>query len=164
MIDDIISGLIQILEKKKLGMTVAVSINRGPTMNAEHDSPFIKFQIMEEVRKKYRHQITISYAPHIEMSAKNLHLATLYKWRCINKLGFTSAIVDLSLSEDELHKNLKAFWRKNLNHAKKDLTIRYNEYDTEVIMKLYGEFLKMKEILRIPGHILRCSFGSPVSP
>lgn len=164
VIDDIISGLIQILEKKKLGMTVAVRINRGPMMNAEHDSPFIKFQIMEEVRKKYRHPIPIIYAPHIEMSAKNLHLATLYKWRCINKFGFPSATVDLSLSEDELHKNLKAFWRKNLNHAKKDLTIRYNEYDAEEIIKLYGEFLKMKDIPGIPGHILRYLFELPFPP
>ena len=164
VVNGVISGLVQILEKKKLGMTVAVRINRGPMMDIEHDSASIKLQIMEKIRKKYTHPIPIIYAPYIEMSAKSIHLATIYGWRCLNKFGFPSATVDLSLSEGELHKNMKAFWRKNLNHAKKDVIIRNNEYDTEEIIKLYNQFLKMKNIPGIPEHILRYLFGLPVSP
>lgn len=84
VIDGDISGLMQIFEKRKLGMRVVVRIDRGPMMDTEHDRPCIKFQIMEEVRKKYPHPIPLIYAPYNGMSAKNVHLATFYGWRCIN--------------------------------------------------------------------------------
>ena len=92
------------------------------------------------------------------MSAENMHIATMFKWKCKDCFGFPSAIVDLDLSEEELRKNLSASWRKNLNHAKRVLTVKYNEYDSEMIIELYNEFLKMKNIPGIPEYILRYLF------
>lgn len=157
-----VCGLIQILEKRIMGIPVAVRVNRGPIL--KEDSPIMSCMAMERIRKRYLHPLPIIWAPYIQMKADNVHLVSSFGWKYIDEFGYPSAIVELDKSEDELHKNLKAFWRKNLNHAKKQLTIKYNEYDANEIISLYGEFLKMKKIPGIPEHILRYLFSLEQPP
>lgn len=163
-IDGRLKGVVQILEKKVLGITVAVRINRGPVMEESFSCSFIKFLIIQEIRKKYMHGIPLIYAPYIYMSPYNIHLATFYNWKNISLFGYPSAIINLEQSEDDLYKGMKAFWRKNLKHAKKCLTIKYNEYNTDEIIELYIGFLKMKKIPGIPEHILRYLFSLDMPP
>lgn len=152
-------GTIQILEKRIAGITCAIRINRGPLFIEKYNNPKYHFEIMEIIRKKYSKVIPILWAPFIEFSAQNLKMATDNKWTCRDLFGFPSAEVDLSQSEEQLHKNLKANWRKNLKKAQKSVTIKYNEYNSNEIRKLYDGFLKKKNIPGIPDHILSYLFA-----
>lgn len=157
-------GTIQILEKKTAGITVAVRVNRGPLLIPEYNREEIHFMVMEQIRKKYLHPIPIIYAPMIEMSAENLSYINAYGWKGINMFGYSSSLVDLLLTSDELEKNLKPNWRKNLKKAKREVHIKYNEYDANEIMDLYDGFLKRKSIPGIPRHILEYLFALEAPP
>lgn len=163
-IDGIPAGTIQILEKKIAGIVAAVRVNRGPMLLPQFANAENYLKVMELVRKKYVHPIPVVYAPNLEMSAPNMHLISSYGWRCIDYFGFPSAIVDLRLTEEELNKNLKPNWRKNLKKAKKQVSIKYNNYNADNIMQLYEGFLKKKDIPGIPQHILKYLFALKKPP
>lgn len=157
-------GTIQILEKKAVGITVAVRVNRGPLLIEEYDNCRTHLLIMKLVRKMYKICIPIFWAPYLEMCPGNLKMVSDYGWKCRDFFGFPSATVNLSLPEDVLHKNLKPNWRKNLNKAKKDVYLRFNEYDVEEMINLYIKFLTDKDIPGIPRHILKYLFNMETPP
>lgn len=152
-------GSIQILEKKIAGLTVAVRVNRGPLLAERYNNFQMHLLVMRQVQKMYRDCTPILWAPYLKMCPDNLKAMSDYGWRCRNYFGFSSSIVDLSLSEDKLYKNLKSNWRKNLNKAKKCVSIRFNDYNAQVVIRLYDQFLKKKNIPGIPQHILTYLFN-----
>lgn len=163
-INEIPAGTLQILERKVAGIIIAIRVNRGPLLLSEFNKPENHFEVMEILRKKYKHPVPILYAPSIEMSAENMHLISGYGWKCRDYFGFPSAIVDLSLTEEELNQNLKPNWRKNLKKARKQVHIKYNEYEANKIIQLYDGFLKKRDIPGIPIYILKYLFALKEPP
>jgi len=157
-------GVLQVLLRHKFGVVYAVRINRGPLFIPQYDTPQNHFQIMDMIRKHYLHPIPIAYAPFMEFSAENLRLATKHGWKCVDMFGFPSSVVDITPSEEELRKNLKSFWRKNLKHAQEQVTIKIQEYDEDEIIRLYNGFLEMRDIPGIKDYMLRYLFDIKDGP
>nr|MCR5640551.1 GNAT family N-acetyltransferase [Lachnospiraceae bacterium] len=152
-------GVLQILVKKVAGLPVAVRVNRGPVLLAEYDCMENHITVMNELRKKIAHPIPILYMPFNVWSPKHLGALTKAGWKCRDPYAYPSGFLNLSASEEELNKGMKAFWRKHLKQARKQVEIRYNEYDATEIRRLYAEFLERRQIPGIPDHILEYLFN-----
>lgn len=147
-------GVIQVLIKKKLGIPVAVRVNRGPVFLPEYDCIDNHLAVMKQLRKFYPHPLPFVWQPFIVWQPDRLNYITEDGWKCFEPFAYPSGYLNLSLSEEELNKGMKAFWRKHLKQARKQVEIRHNEYDAKEIRRLYAEFLERRQIPGIPDHIL----------
>jgi len=152
-------GVLQILVKKKLGIPFAVRVNRGPVLLAEYDCMENHLAVMKELRKRIPHPIPILYMPFNVWTPKRMGAITKAGWKCRDSYAYPSGFLNLAASEEELNKNMKAFWRKHLKQARKQVEIRYNDYDATEIRRLYAEFLERRQIPGIPDHILEYLFN-----
>ena len=85
-------------------------------------------------------------------------------FKAMDPFAYPSGYLDLTQSEEELEANMKSFWRKHIKQAKKQVTIRINEYDADEVMRLYAEFLAYRQIPGIPDHILKYLFSLDKPP
>lgn len=157
-------GVLQALIKKRYGIKYAVRVNRGPIMVKDYNTPDIIFQIMEQF-KKMMGLLPVFYAPNIEFSPYNMHLACSYKWKCWNRFGYSSGMVDLEDSVKELRKKLESKWRNQLVSAEKrglsviNDSVRYKEF-----LEIYIDDQQKKEYVGIPKEILESLFELEDSP
>lgn len=162
--ENAVVGVLQILVKTKCGIPLAVRVNRGPLLLASYDCMENHLAVMAELRKKIPHPLPIFYMPFNVWTPKRLGAITAAGWKCRDPFAYPSGFLNLSASEEELNKGMKAFWRKHLKQAKKQVEIRYNEYDAVEIRRLYAEFLERRQIPGIPDHILEYLFNLEQPP
>ena len=157
-------GVLQLLVKKALGIPVAIRVNRGPVLLPEYDCIENHLRVMKELRKYYPHPLPIVWQPFVVWQPNRLKELTKAGWKCFEPFAYPSGYLNLSLSEEELNKGMKAFWRKHLKQARKQVEIRHNEYDSVEVRRLYAEFLERRQIPGIPDHILQYLWMQPQPP
>lgn len=148
-------GILQLLEKRFAGIVVALRINRGPILTDSYNTINVHIAAIKQIQKKIGKLIPFFYAPNIEFSPYNMEQMITEGWKCYNRFGYPSSTIDLTLSEEELRKRLKPFWRKHLKQAEKLVTIQENTENIDLLIELYDSFLKQKKIPGIPLPIIK---------
>lgn len=148
-------GVIQILIKKKCGITVAARVNRGPILLAEFDSIENHLKALQIVRSKILHPIPILYAPNVEYSPENLE--NLYKchWKQWNFFGYETGIIDLNNALEDIRKSFDSKWRNQLKSSEnKKIEIKTDFIRFSEIVNIYEESQREKGYKGIPSSVL----------
>lgn len=152
-------GVIQILIKKMLGISVAWRVNRGPVFIEEYNTTDNHINVLRMVKKMAGIRPMLA-APFVNFSPVALEKMVANGWKCKDMFGFPSATVDLTISEEELRRQLKSAWRTDLKRAEKEVCIHENNFDLEKIESDYKEFQKDKNFSGIPMNILQYLFAN----
>lgn len=157
-------GFMQALIKKKAGIKYAVRVNRGPVMQKGYEGADVVFSIMERFRKMMR-PLPVFYAPNLEFSPYNMHVATSYHWRCWNGFGYPSGIINLEESEEMLRKKLDSKWRNQLISAeKRGLAVLNDNARYKEFLEIYRKDQQDKNYKGISNDILLRLFTFKESP
>lgn len=112
-------AICQILEKRVAGLKVASRINRGPLFIDEIPSYEVKENIYQLLRNQWKYLIggILLIAPALESSDENNYLLHQLGFVERNKVGWCSSLIDLTLDESEILRNLSPTWRNQLKSA-----------------------------------------------
>lgn len=157
--------ILQVLLKKKAGITVAARINRGPLMTQAYDTTANKLQVMDLLRKKIPHPIPVIYAPDVEFTGENLVQVTQRKWRHWGVFGFPSGVIDLRQSEEAIRKNLDSKWRNQLVSSQKQNPQIHEDFDRfNQILQIYEQDQREKHYKGMPSNVLLALKDLPETP
>lgn len=159
-----IIGKLQALELKKYGIKYGVRVNRGPILYEENNNGKTVFEIMEAF-KKIQRIYPIFWAPNIVNTSENFHLAYTYNWKNWGLFGFTSGIIYLEKTEEEIRKSLETKWRNQLTSSeKKGYIIKNDNSKYKEILDIYLKDQKEKKFKGIPDIVLNKLFEEKNSP
>jgi hypothetical protein len=113
-----IIAIFQALEKSWFWGGV-IRINRGPMLINGNDDFETKYNVYKILRKTWRlwKGRILLIAPELMATPENLGVLALSNFRKKSSKPWESAIIDLSISEDELRKNLNGKWRNQLKKS-----------------------------------------------
>lgn len=159
-----IIGKLQVLELKKYGIKYGIRVNRGPILDEKNNNANTVFEIMESF-KKIQGLYPIFWAPNIVINPENFHLAYTYDWKNWSLYGYSSGIIDLRNSKEEIRKNLEGKWRNQLvSSEKKGYIIKKDNLRYKEILQIYLKDQKEKNFKGIPYEILNSLFEKENSP
>lgn len=154
--DQNVIGVVQILRKKVLGVTVAVRINKGPVFVKEENQLENELQIVDMVRKRYYKLLPIVWDPYSTMSNSNFIKMIQNGWKVIDIYGFPSGTVDLLKAENEIRAALNSKWRNQLKMAEKSgYSIEKEEIDFEKFIQCYRKEQEDKKFEGVNERLLR---------
>lgn len=157
-------GRLQAIVIRKFGIKCGVRINRGPILRQE-DQPAEKvFEIMNAFKRK-QGIYPVLWAPNLTNSPQNMHLAYSFGWKGWNLFGFTSGILSLESSPEDIRKGLDSKWRNQLvSSEKKGFTVVNDNSKYQKALQLYLEDQKEKGFEGVPNAILTALFTRKESP
>lgn len=149
-------GVVQILEKRILGITVAVRVNRGPLFLEKYDNVANHMRVMRYLKKYYGRVTAFFYAPQICDNVNSLIQMQKNDWNIENLHGFSSGMIDLSKEvESSLYIRLESKWRNQLKSSQKASTEILHDFKRfEEILSLYEKNQQEKEYKGISRNIL----------
>lgn len=148
-------GVIQILLKKKGGITVAARVNRGPILFEEYDDLENHLKALQIVRRRIIHPIPILYAPNIEYSPENLESLFKCHWKQWDSFGYETGIIDLNQSLEDIRKGFDSKWRNQLKSSEnKKLEIKTDFTRFSEIVSIYEASQKEKGYKGVPSCVL----------
>lgn len=113
-------AICQALQFRIAGLPLATRINRGPIFLDAAPSVSVREEVMGLVRRRWRtgRGGPLLIAPALEASEETSALMTGAGFRPVEKrTGWRSALMDLSLPEDEIRQRVASVWRNRLKAA-----------------------------------------------
>jgi len=156
-------GLVQILSKSLPLFGGVARINRGPLFlyNVVADGVFSEIiknslqAICHEIVKNKKNYLVI--APEIEESEANVHILERLGFGTAGGIPWSSSVLDLSLCEEALFKNLHGKWRNLLRKSEKmdlELEQTYTDEAMTFLMEKYSALQREKGFTGVPENIL----------
>ena len=161
--DETCIGFVQAWIKTICKIPIAVRINRGPLLR----EPYNKVENAVEVLHRLKERIPIPFfwAPNLAFSSDNVVSILQSKWRWWNRHGYSSGVLNLHQSEEDIRKGLNSKWRNQLKSAEKGgFTVQKCNKEYEDFLKLYLSDQKAKGYKGIPENILKSLFEEKNSP
>lgn len=148
-------GVLQILVKKVLGFPYIIRINRGPLLIPEFDNIETAVAVLDQLKKLYRFPVLKVAALNIPFSAYSLAVAVKNGWRQWNPYGFSSGVIDLEQTEEDIRKGLNSKWRNQLvSSEKRGLVLKTGKERFEEMIDIYENEQKIKGFCGVPTGIL----------
>lgn len=112
-------ALCQVLQVRIGGLRVAARINRGPLFLDTEPAYEAREGVLRLLRQRWRlgHGGPLFIAPALVESEENHALMRSLGFHMRKKQGWCSALVDLSVSEEEIRKRFAPVWRNRLKAA-----------------------------------------------
>lgn len=121
-------AVLQVLEKKMLGIITISRVNRGPILISTI-SEREKYNLINSISSfgnLFKFKI-LFIAPELLLTGKNLFYLYRSGFRRKSKINWKSSLIDLTINTDELRKMLDGKWRNMLNFSEKsDLHLQYS--------------------------------------
>lgn len=150
-------GIVQILTKKIFGISVAVRVNRGPLFIKKYNTVDNQLQVMSKVKKEIAGIKPIFFAPCIRWTPENVSKLVDYNWKFKDCLGFSSGVIDLLQTEEDIRKSFDSKWRNQLLSSEKhSITIHNDSSRFEELVKVYHHDKIDRGYSGIPDEILLC--------
>ena len=107
------------LEKTVAGVCLASRINRGPLLLGTRPEDDVAAGVYNALRRRWRHlrHGVLYVGPALEAGAAGDRMLRAAGFRPRRLAGWTSAVLDLRLDEDQLRANLAPTWRNRLKQA-----------------------------------------------
>ena len=146
--NDSVVAIFQALEKS-WGPVGVIRINRGPLLINEIDDFNIKYNIYRVLRKSWmwwKGRILL-IAPDLVDVPENIAILALANFKERQVEQWQSSIIDLSLSEVDLRKNLNGKWRNQLKKAEQlqiDLKTEQSDESFYWLLDCYKQMMKDK--------------------
>lgn len=158
-------GVVQLLEKRKAGFTLATRVSRGPVFKSDKASIQNELAVMKLLRNEYHHPVLWSYVPSTLMNPGDYIKVVLDGWHNWDIHGFPSGIIDISESEEKFRAGLNSKWRNQLKSAEKaDIVVRDGKDRFEEILVLYEDEQKEKGFQGVTTPLLKAMEKANPSP
>lgn len=158
-------GVVQVLKKKILGITVAIRINKGPIFVSGENSIDNELKVVNSLRKKYYHHIPFLYVPFSSMTEENYVKMINEKWKNWDIFGFPTGVVDLCKTTEEIRAALDSKWRNQLKAAEKNEYVVHSDSKRfSEMMRLYESEQQDKGFVGVKTTLLECMNSMPNSP
>ncbi len=151
--DSLPGAICQVLQLRVAGMTFGTRINRGPVFFDPEPSLSVREAVMRIVRKRWRvaRGGPLLIAPALDDTEENRSLMRALGFRLRRECGWMSAVIDLSRSEEEIHKRLASSWRNHLKKSQKsglELRISNSQDSVDWMLARHRENMREKGFKR----------------
>jgi lipid II:glycine glycyltransferase (peptidoglycan interpeptide bridge formation enzyme) len=156
-------GLVQTLNKSLPLFGGVTRINRGPLFLYDTVSGCVSNEVIKNTLKDICHEIVenkrsyLLIAPEIEESQMNVHILKQLGFGTARGMPWSSSVLDLSLSEEALFKNLHGKWRNLLRKSEKmdlELEQTYTDEAMTFLMEKYSYIQREKGFAGVSENIL----------
>ena len=153
-------AIVQVLEKRLLGILKVYRINRGPLFLNKHDqaTDYAVFSILKNETAGLLKRRLLLHAPDMILNGNSLILMSWIKYTFINSKGWESVWVDLMLSTEKLRMQLDQKWRNMLVRAEKNtlsFTACTDSDSFEWMLGQCNEMLSSRKAGKIPVQLYR---------
>ena len=140
-------AICQLFDKSLAGLRCASRLNRGPLfLDPAPRDDVVRGVYGALASRRGRGCEVLVLAPALPPGPENCRLLSELGFRDRHKDGWRAALVDLSLGEEQLRKNLKSKWRTHLNQAERSgLTVSVSQSPEDVEWMIDRHVENMRE-------------------
>lgn len=158
-------GVVQVLKKKFLGLTIAIRINKGPIFIENENCLDNELEVVNSLRKQYYRHIPFLYVPFSSMNEENYAKMANDGWKNWDIFGFPTGIVDLTRPIESIRASLDSKWRNQLKASEKNEYIVHSDFFRfDEMIKLYEAEQQEKGFSGVKTVLLESMSKIPNSP
>ena len=149
--DDKLIGVVQVLERRFLGLICIYRINRGPIFLSDSslDSRTAANHLVRRTFGRLLLGRVLLWAPELTLSGENLALSLYFGFRKRAVQSWSSSVIDLSQTEERLYMTLSGKWRSMLRNAKSkniSIGIAYDKHEFALFASRCAQMLDKRGV------------------